>query len=99
MRVSNLVILNQKPLFLLLNPILPFMIMLQAGSLLRRQLQQSFNTLTSLYSLSHSLHYSLHYTCISNINNTPATKKRQAITGVRQKASSAHSSITTTLMD
>jgi hypothetical protein len=31
-------------------------------------------------------------TCISNIDNTPATKKRQAITGVRQKASTAHSS-------
>jgi hypothetical protein len=37
--------------------------------------------------------------CISNIDNTLATKKRQAITGVRQKASTAHSSITTTLMD
>jgi hypothetical protein len=35
-------------------------------------------------------------TCISNIDNTPATKKRQAITGVRQKASTDHSSITTT---
>jgi hypothetical protein len=39
------------------------------------------------------------FTCISNIDNTPATKKRQAITGVRQKASTAHSSITKTLMD
>jgi hypothetical protein len=39
------------------------------------------------------------YTCISNTDNTLATKKRQAITGVRQKASTAHSSITTTLMD
>jgi hypothetical protein len=38
-------------------------------------------------------------TCISNIDNTLATKKRQAITGVRQKASPVHSSITTTLMD
>jgi hypothetical protein len=38
-------------------------------------------------------------TCISNIDNTPTTKKRQAITGVRLKASTAHSSITTTLMD
>jgi hypothetical protein len=37
--------------------------------------------------------------CISNIDNTPATKKRQATTGVRQKASTAHSSITTALMD
>jgi hypothetical protein len=36
---------------------------------------------------------------ISSIDNTPATKKRQAITGLRQKASTAHSSITTTLMD
>jgi hypothetical protein len=39
------------------------------------------------------------YTCISNIGNTPTTKKRQTITGERQKASTAHSSITTTLMD
>jgi hypothetical protein len=38
-------------------------------------------------------------TCISNIDNTLATKKRQAITDVRQKASTAHNSITTTLMD
>jgi hypothetical protein len=38
-------------------------------------------------------------TCISNIHNTPATKTRQAITGVRQKAFNAHSSISTTLMD
>jgi hypothetical protein len=37
-------------------------------------------------------------TCISNIDNTLATKKRQAITGVKQKASTTHSSITTTLM-
>jgi hypothetical protein len=36
---------------------------------------------------------------ISNIDNTLATKKRQAITGERQKASTAHSSITTMLMD
>jgi hypothetical protein len=31
-------------------------------------------------------------TCISNIDNTPAMKKRQAITGEKQKASTAHSS-------
>jgi hypothetical protein len=37
--------------------------------------------------------------CISNIDNTLATKKRQAITGERQEASTAHSSIITTLMD
>jgi hypothetical protein len=37
-------------------------------------------------------------TCISNIN-TLATKKRQAITGERQKASTAHNSIIKTLMD
>jgi hypothetical protein len=33
--------------------------------------------------------------CISNIDNTLATKMRQAITVARQKASTAHSSITT----
>jgi hypothetical protein len=36
---------------------------------------------------------------LSNIGNTLATKKRRAITGERQKASTAHSSIITTLMD
>jgi hypothetical protein len=36
-----------------------------------------------------------HDICISNIDNTLATKKRQAITGERQKASTAHNSITT----
>jgi hypothetical protein len=36
-------------------------------------------------------------TCISNIDNTLATKKRQTITGVRQKASTSHSSINTML--
>jgi hypothetical protein len=43
--------------------------------------------------------YQIEYKKISNIDNTPATKKRQAITGVRQKASTAHGSITMTLMD
>jgi hypothetical protein len=38
-------------------------------------------------------------TCISIIDKTTTTKKRQTITGVRQKASTANSSITTTLMD
>jgi hypothetical protein len=38
-------------------------------------------------------------TCISDIGNTPTMKKRQAITGVRQKASIAHSLITMTLKD
>jgi hypothetical protein len=48
-----------------------------------------------LYFSSHSLHVS----CISNIDNTLATKKRQNNKWRRQKASTAHSSITTTLMD
>jgi hypothetical protein len=38
-------------------------------------------------------------TLASTTQTTLATKKRQTITGVRQKASTAHSSITTTLMD
>jgi hypothetical protein len=38
-------------------------------------------------------------TLASPTQTTLATKKRQTITGVRQKASTAHSSITTTLMD
>jgi hypothetical protein len=35
----------------------------------------------------------------SPTQTTLATKKRQAITGIKQKASTAHSSITTTLMN
>jgi hypothetical protein len=44
------------------------------------------------------LYDAVNRTRISNIDNTSAMKKRQAITGVRQKASTAHSSISTALM-
>jgi hypothetical protein len=62
------------------------------GSLWHRRSQQSFNTLTLFYfpfSLTTCFGPygpSSGDICISNIDNTPDTKKRQAITGIRQKS-------------
>jgi hypothetical protein len=55
---------------------------------------------TKEYKVIHFIICNLSFEILASPTQTTlATKKRQAITGVRQNAFTAHSSITTTLMD